>query len=258
MAMDEVKKKIIKILVDKNQFEEYEDILANKDSLFVDFTHWKHEFEEGKNISIPPKIGWMTFGEVNKNDSGSIDISPRADENPSSMPRGCFMLMKDSRGVFVRVIRQDGNHFMSELFNDELFKFFDFIDKIGADPRDDVMLSEVFYQEGDTNIEIKDCMFSAEKVGFNAENFVLSISGTVSEGDILVNEDNGKKICIRENVNGTIYVCGTLEGKCVTRSELLLDRWNKLVAEIRKPKECVVSVEFLKRLKKEIKNERRI
>lgn len=257
--MDDIKKKIIRTLVDKDQFEEYEDLLMNKDSLFVDFTHWKHEFEEGKNISIPPKIGWMTFGEVNKNDSGSIDISPRADENPSSMPRGCFMLMKDSRGVFVRVIRQDGNHFMSELFNDELFKFFDFIDKIGADPRDEVMLSEVFYQDGNTGIEIKDCMFSAEKVGFGAGNFVLSIPGSVSEGDILVNEENWKKkIYIRENINGTIYVCDTLGGELVTRSGLLLDKWNKLVADVRKSNDCVVSVDFLKRLKEEIKNEHRI
>lgn len=256
--MDEIKKKIISTLVDKGQFEDYEDLLMNKDSLFVDFTNWKHETEEGKDISIPSKIGWMTFGEVNKNDDGSIDISPRADENPSSMPRGCFMLMKDSRGVFVRVIRQDGNYFMVELFNDELFKFFDFIDKIGADPRDDVMLSEVFYQEGNTGVEIKDCMFSAEKVGFNAENFVLSISGSVSEGDILVNEENGKKICIRKNINGTIYVCSTLEGEHVTRSELLICKWNRLVTEVRKPNDCVVSVDFLKRLKEEIKNGRRI
>ena len=256
--MDEVKKKIIKTLVDKNQFEEYEDLLANKDSLFVDFTHWKHEFEEGKGLSIPPKIGWVTFGEINKNDNGKFDISPRADENTSSMPRGCFMLMEDSAGAFVKVIRQDGDNFMIELFNDELFKFFDFIDKIGADPRNDVMLSEVFYQEGDTNIEINDCMFLAEKVGFNVENFVLSISGAISEGDILVNEENGKRIYIRENINGKIYVCGKLKNECLTRNELLLDKWNKLVAEIRKPNDCVVSVEFLKRLKEEIKNERRV
>lgn len=85
---------------------------------------------------------------------------------------------------------------LNELYKDELSKFFDFIDKIGADPRDDVMLSEVFYLEGDTTIEIKDCMFSAEKVGFGAENFVLSISGAISEEDVLVNEENGKKICI--------------------------------------------------------------
>ena len=252
--MDETKKKIIKILVDKDQFEDYEDLLMNKDSLFVDFINWKHEAEEGKDISIPPKIGWMTFGEVNKNDSGSIDISPRADENPSSMPRGCFMLMKDSRGEFVRVIRQDGNYFMSELFNDDLFKFFYFIDNIGADPRDNVMISEVFCQDGNTGVEIKDCMFSAEKVGFDAEDFVLSISGSVSEGDILVNEENGKKICIRKHINGTIYVCGTLENECVTRGDLLLDEWNKLITEVRKPNECIVSVDFLKRLKEEIKN----
>ena len=256
--MDETKKKIIKILVDKDQFEDYEDLLMNKDSLFVDFINWKHEAEEGKDISIPPKIGWMTFGEVNKNDSGSIDISPRADENPSSMPRGCFILMKDSRGEFVRVIRQDGNNFMTELFNDELFEFFDFINKIGVDPRDNVMLSEVFHQEENTDVEIKDCMFSAEKVGFCAENFVLSISGSVSEGDILVNEENGKKICIRKNINGTIYVCSTLEGEHVTRSELLICKWNKLVTEVRKPNECIVSVDFLKRLKEEIKNEHRV
>lgn len=256
--MDEVKKKIIKTLVDKNLFEEYEDLLANKDSLFVDFTHWKHEFEEGKGLSIPPKIGWVTFGEINKNDNGKFDVSPRADENTSSMPRGCFMLMEDSAGAFVKVIRQDGDNFMIELFNDELFKFFDFIDKIGADPRNDVMLSEVFYQEGDTNIEIKDCMFLAEKVGFNVENFVLSISGAISEGDILVNEENGKRIYIRENINGKIYVCGKLKNECLTRNELLLDKWNKLVAKIRKPNDCVVSVEFLKRLKEEIKNERRV
>lgn len=256
--MDEVKKKIIKTLVDKNLFEEYEDLLMNKDSLFVDFTHWKHEFEEGKDLSIPPKIGWVTFGEINKNDNGKFDISPRADENTSSMPRGCFMLMEDSAGAFVKVIRQDGDNFMIELFNDELFKFFDFIDKIGADPRNDVMLSEVFYQEGDTNIEIKDCMFLAEKVGFNVENFVLSISGAISEGDILVNEENGKRIYIRENINGKIYVCGKLKNECLTRNELLLDKWNKLVAKIRKPNDCVVSVEFLKRLKEEIKNERRV
>ena len=256
--MDETKKKIIRTLIDKDQYEEYEDLLMNKDSLFVDFTHWKHETEEGKDISIPPKIGWMTFGEVTKNDNGSIDISPRADENPYSMPRGCFILMKDSRGEFVRVIRQDGNNFMTELFNDELFEFFDFINKIGADPRDNVMLSEVFHQEGNTDVEIKDCMFSAEKVGFGAENFVLSISGSVSEGDVLVNEENGKKICIRKNINGTIYVCSTLEGEHVTRSELLICKWNKLVTEVRKPNECIVSVDFLKRLKEEIKNEHRV
>ena len=256
--MDEIKKKIIRTLIDKDQFEQYEDLLMNKDSLFVDFTHWNHDFKEGKDVSIPPKIGWMNFGEVNKNDDGSIDISPRADENPYSMPRGCFMLMKDSRGVFVRVIRQDGNYFMSELFNDDLFKFFYFIDNIGTDPRDNVMLSEVFHQEENTGVEIKDCMFSAEKVGFNAENFVLSISGSVSEGDILVNEENGKKICIRKNINGTIYVCSTLEGEHVTRSELLICKWNKLVTEVRKPNECIVSVDFLKRLKEEIKNEHRV
>lgn len=257
--MDELKKKIIRILVDKDQFEEYEDLLMNKDSLFIDFTHWKHEFEEGKNLSIPLRIGWMTFAEVNKNDNGKIDISPRVDENTSSMPRGCFILMEDSTGVFVKVIKQSGNSgFMDELYEDELSKFFDFIDKIGADPRDDVMLSEVFYLEGDTTIEIKDCMFSAEKVGFGAENFVLSISGAISEEDVLVNEENGKKICIREKINGTIYVCGTLECECVTRSELLLCKWNKLVAGFREPNDCIVSVNFLKRLKEEIENERRI
>lgn len=260
MAMDEVKKKIIKTLVDKNQFEKYEDLLANKDSLFVDFTHWKREFEEGKALSIPPKTGWVTFGEVNKNGNVEVYLSPRADENTSSMPRGCFMLMEDSTGVFVRVIEQAGNSgFSGELYKDELSKFFQFIDKLDNERCHDVLLCEMRVSgvmRGLVNIE--ECMFSADKVGMNAETFVVSISRNITEGEILVNDDNDKKIVIKENINGTIYVCSALHCSYITRDELLKSKWYILKFFDQNPEECSVSLDFMKRLKSNLENECRI
>lgn len=259
MAMDEVKKKIIKTLVDKNQFEKYEDLLANKDSLFVDFTHWKREFEEGKDLSIPSRIGWMTFGKVN-NDNGEVDLPPRADENTSSMPRGCFMLMEDSTGVFVRVIKQAGNSgFSGELYKDEFSKFLQFIDKLDNERCHNVLLCEMRVSgvmSGLVNIE--ECMFSSDKVGMNADTFVVSISRNITEGEILVNDDNDKKIVIKENINGTIYVCSALHCSYITRDELLKSKWYILKFFDQDPEECSVSLDFLKRLKTNLENERRI
>lgn len=255
--MDSLKKKIIKVLLDKDQFDENADLIANEESLYVDFTHWKKEFDRGKDLSIPYRVGWLIFGgpEI---DGKSIDLSPRADENKSSNPRGCFMLIEDSTGTFVRVIRQAGSSsvFSDSKLKNDFDKFYLFIDSLRNLDCKDILIREMFTSRTlIQEITIKECMFSAEKVGMDAERFVISIDGEVVEGDMLTNNGNSKKIIIRENVNGTIYVCSTFDCDYITRDELMNNKWYKIKVREEEPKECIVSLDFLKTIKNKLENE---
>lgn len=258
--MDELKKKIIRVLLDKDQFDENAELIANEESLYVDFTHWKKEFERGKDLSVPYRVGWMIFGGLVNVNGHKVDLSPRADENKSPRSRGCFMLVEDSTGTFVRVIKQAGSNIFSDKdLEDDFDKFYLFMDSLKNLGCRDILIREMFTSRTlISEVKIKDCMFSAEKVGMDAERFVISIDGEVIEGDMLTNGENSKKIIIRENINGTIYVCSAFDCDYITRDELMNSKWYNIKVREEEPKECIVSLDFLKRIKNKLEDERRI
>lgn len=261
MAMDELKKKIIKLLIDKDQFEENIQFLMNEDSIFLDFSDWMKHNERGEEYTIPSKVRWLNFSQrIDDHPTYPYVLQFGVDQNESPNPRGAFILMKDATGDFVQVVRQDGSSgFVDELYKDEFSKFLQFIDKLDNERCHNVLLCEMRVSgvmSGLVNIE--ECMFSSDKVGMNADTFVVSISRNITEGEILVNDDNDKKIVIKENINGTIYVCSALHCSYITRDELLKSKWYILKFFDQDPEECSVSLDFLKRLKTNLENERRI
>ena len=256
--MDELKKKIFKLLIDKDQFEENVQFLMSEDSIFLDFSDWMDHNKRCEEYTIPGKVGWLNLSQrIDDHPTHPYVLQFGVDQNESPNPRGAFILMKDATGEFVKVVRQTGSSsFIDELYEDELSKFFNFIGKLDHERCHDVLLREMPVSRlmGGL-VDIKECMFSADKVGMDAETFVVSISRNLAEGEILVNDDNDKKIVIKQNINGTIYVCGALHCSYITRDELLNSKWYVVKFFDQEPEECSVSLDFLKRLKRDLENE---